>query len=217
MKIFLQKIPYQGVIIDVGGCWGWHWRKINEFRPDVTIFIVDLVRQNFVHAKNLLGELINKNIYLVHGNGTVLVFNDSTFDGYWSVQTLQHIPNFNKTVQEAHRVLKSGGVFASYSLNIQMPVVCLYNLLGKPYHYEGPINGIYYLARASKKQLEAVRSIFGNRASVRYTEILFQPELKTHYFGRENSLFGKVDACLSASSPLFSLIARQSSYHTLKR
>ncbi|MBW1909674.1 MAG: methyltransferase domain-containing protein [Deltaproteobacteria bacterium] len=44
----------------------------------------------------MLGKLVNISIFLVHGDATSLVFNDNTFDGYWSVQTLQHIPDLKK-------------------------------------------------------------------------------------------------------------------------
>ncbi len=27
---FLINIPENGLIIDVGGCWGWHWRKLQN-------------------------------------------------------------------------------------------------------------------------------------------------------------------------------------------
>ena len=25
---FLSLIPNAGVVLDIGGCWGWHWKKI---------------------------------------------------------------------------------------------------------------------------------------------------------------------------------------------
>jgi hypothetical protein len=27
---FLEVIPRDGIILDCGGCWGWHWRKIQQ-------------------------------------------------------------------------------------------------------------------------------------------------------------------------------------------
>ena len=53
---------------------------------------VDFIRSNLTIAKKLLGESINKNIFLVHANAIRLPFKNSSFDGLWSVQTTQHIP-----------------------------------------------------------------------------------------------------------------------------
>jgi len=92
---FLSQIPNGGVVLDIGGCWGWHWRKTHIQRPDITVVIVDLVRENLLHAKEVLKEQVtNKKVFLVHGNACSLEFEDNTFNGVWSVQTTQHIPDF---------------------------------------------------------------------------------------------------------------------------
>ena len=118
VKKFLNLIPKNGVILDIGGCWGWHWRNINNVRPDIKIIILDLIRENLIHAKKLLNELIdNQQIFLIHGNATDLKFEDEIFDGVWSVQTTQHIPNFFNVCNEIHRVLKPKGIYWDYSLN----------------------------------------------------------------------------------------------------
>ena len=105
VRRILRQVPIDGVIIDVGGCWGWHWRKLSQLRPDVQLVIVDFVKANLQHAHSILGETVCKSIHLVHGDATQLPFPDSSFDTYWSVQTLQHIPNFRKCIKEAWRVL----------------------------------------------------------------------------------------------------------------
>jgi ubiquinone/menaquinone biosynthesis C-methylase UbiE len=216
VALFLKKMPYKGIIIDVGGGWGWHWRQLKYIRPDVTVFILDFLKENLDVARKILKNQINRNIFLVHGDATSLIFDDNTFDGYWSVQTIQHIPNFIKVVQEAHRVLTPGGVFVNYSLNTQPLIQLLFRLLGKEYHIHGEVRGSFFLSRASKKQRSEVRDIFSNKIETRFTEIIFKPELKLFFPGKENSLLGRVDKMLSSSSPIFSLIARQQSYHTTK-
>ena len=55
---FLAQIPKGGVVLDVGGCWGWHWRRLASTRPDVGVVIVDFVRSNLTHAQQVLGSLI---------------------------------------------------------------------------------------------------------------------------------------------------------------
>jgi len=216
VDLFLRQIPSGGIIIDVGGCWGWHWRRIKNTRPDVTVFIVDFVREALVQAKDFLGEQINKNIFLVHGDANSLKFKDNTFDGYWSVQTLQHIPNFRKAIEEAHRILKPEGVFANYSLNTLQLVRVIYKIIGRPYHIKGIVPGAFYLSRASKEQVSVVREVFSNTVTRRFTELLFKPELKICFLGKENSIAGKFDSLLSSKNPIYSHIARQQSYHTAK-
>lgn len=216
VNLFVKSIPMNGIIIDVGGCWGWHWRRISNARPDITVFILDFVKSNLIHAKNILGNQINSNIFLVHGDATSLIFEENTFDGWWSVQTLQHIPNFNKAVSEGWRVLKPLGVFANYSLNNQLIVKLIYKMKGQHYHTKGQVPGSFYLACASHEQLKQVEEIFSNRCKRRYSEVIFSPELKIKSSGKENSIIGKIDSYLSLNNPVFSWIARQQSFHTSK-
>ena len=42
---FLERIARNGLVVDVSGCWGWHWRRISNTRPDVTVFIGDFIRK----------------------------------------------------------------------------------------------------------------------------------------------------------------------------
>ena len=216
VKLFLNSIPQNGIIIDVGGGWGWHWRLVKNIRPDVIVIIVDFVRSNLIHAKNVLGDYINKHIFLVHGDATSLIFDDNTFDGYWSVQTLQHIPNFQKAINEAWRVLKPGGIFVNYSLNNQALVKLIYKILGRPYHIKGQVPDSFYLARASHEQVKLIEKIFSNSCKRRYSEVIFSPELKIKFPGKEGSIIGKLDCLLSSYTPIFSWIARQQSFHTYK-
>ena len=216
IALFLEKVPVGGVILDVGGCWGWHWRTIWRNRPDVTVFILDFVRQNLIHATQLLRDVINKNVYLVHGDATHLGFRDCTFDAWWSVQTLQHIPNFKLAVSEAHRVLKPNGVFANYSLNNQILVRCIYSLFSKPYVVKGKIPGSFYLNRASDDQLQYIESVFEAKLHRRFSEILFSPELGIVFPGRRTSMFGIIDSMLSGGKRTFAWIARQQSFHLRK-
>ena len=124
---------------------------MSKIRPDIKIFIVDFIKGNLHHAKNILKEDVNQNVFLIHGDATDLIFDDDVFDGYWSVQTLQHIPNFKKTILEAHRVLKKDGLFANYSLNNQFVIRFIYKLLGREYIVQGN-SPRFYLSRASQEQ-----------------------------------------------------------------
>jgi ubiquinone/menaquinone biosynthesis C-methylase UbiE len=217
---FLTAIPQGGLVLDIGGCWGWHWRRLAHTRPDVGVLIVDLVRSNLPHARNVLGSLVGRQVELMHADATALPFSQDEsflgFDGIWTVQTLQHIPDFDKAVSEAHRVLKSGGVFANYSLNVQPPIRWLRRLLGRGYQTKGWVEGSFWLARASDEQKGIIGVTFGSAVSERWSEILYSPELRLAAPGRSGSVFGKLDAMLSNNIGFLGWLARQRSFHCQK-
>ena len=215
VRSFLDCIAADGVVADIGGGWGWHWRHLDVERADVCVIVVDLVRENLRRAAGILGALINERVFLVHGNATKLPFPAGVFDGYWSVQALQHIPSFEQAVTEAHRVLRPNGAFACYSLNRAALIEAVYRVMGKPYHLQGKRPGSFYLARGSAEQARLVGRVFDARVVSRYTEVLFHPDLNLHTGGM-GSPIGAFDAHLSSSFSLLGWIARQRSYHTRK-
>lgn len=215
VRRFLRGVPEHGVVADVGGGWGWHWRRLDAERPDVSVVVVDFVRENLRHAARLLGAILNRQLFLVHGDATTLPFPPSVFDGYWSVQTLQHIPDFDQAVSEAHRVLRPNGQFACYSLNREKVIEFAYRLLGKSYHVRGQRPGSFYLARGSAEDARTISRLFGSRVRSRYTEVLFHPDLRLRT-GGSVSWAGRADASLSSNMPVFAWVARQRSYHTRK-
>ncbi|MEI6300039.1 MAG: class I SAM-dependent methyltransferase [Betaproteobacteria bacterium] len=217
---FLAGMPPNALILDVGGCWGWHWRRLSRTRPDVAVLIVDFVRSNLPHARNVLGDLVGHQVGLMHADATALPFsidkNFTGFDGVWTVQTFQHIPDFDKAVSEAHRVLKSGGGFVNYSLNVQPHLRWLCRLLDRRYVTEDWIEGAFWLARASGAQKACIEAIFGNAVSERWSEILYSPELRFSVPGKEGSLLGKLDALLSNNVGFLGWLARQRSFQCEK-
>jgi len=217
---FLTAIPQGGLILDIGGCWGWHWRRLAQTRPDVGVLIVDFVRSNLPHARNVLGSLVDDQVGLMHADAAALPFtideNFAGFDGIWTVQTFQHIPDFGKAVLEACRVLKRGGVFANYSLNVQPPIRWLRRLLGRGYLTKGWVEGSFWLARASDDQKESIATTFGSTVSERWSEILYSPELRFTAPGKRGSVFGKLDALLSNNAGFLGWFARQRSFHCQK-
>lgn len=217
---FLAKMPRGALVLDVGGCWGWHWRRLAHVRPDVGVLIIDLVRSNLLHAQNVLGNLVANQVALMHADATSLPFGDGKgfagFDGVWTVQTLQHIPSFEKAVAEACRVLKKGGSFSNYSLNVQPPICLLRRFLGRSYLAEGWIEGAFWLARASKAQKECIESVFGAAVVERWSEILYSPEFRFLAPGKEGSVLGRFDALLSNNIGILGWFARQRSFHCQK-
>ena len=69
------------------------------------------------------------------------------FDGYWSVQTTQHIPNLEKVYKEAYRVLKFNGIFSDYSYNNSVFVKFIFNIFKKEYVINGQIKDQFFLRR----------------------------------------------------------------------
>lgn len=217
VSYFLSNLPKNAQILDLGGCWGWHWRNIKSLRPDVNVLVLDFVKPNLLHAKRVLGELIGDQIELVHGDATQLPKEFyKFFDGVWTVQTFQHIPNFEQAVKEAYRALRNGGKFSCYSLNNQLPMQFISKIIGRKYHVHGTVDGSYYLSRASQEQQQIIENIFQGSVVVRYSEILFSPEIYFDLPGRENSLLGRLDSLLSNNLGLMSWFARQKSFHIYK-
>jgi ubiquinone/menaquinone biosynthesis C-methylase UbiE len=217
VECFLDRLPANGVIIDVGGCWGWHWRNLHQQRPDATLVIIDLVKENLERAKYFLAGRINQSVFLVHGDGTKLPFDDNTFDAYWAVQALQHVPNLENALIESKRVLKPGGIFAMYNLNNPWAIRMIYKFLGKPWTDEGTVAGMFYLRRSGSWDGSAIKRIFGNVSPSRYTEIIFTPELNWHKSAAVGHWLGKLDSWLSSGFCAWNLIARQRSYSAVKQ
>jgi ubiquinone/menaquinone biosynthesis C-methylase UbiE len=217
---FLKKIPYGGIILDVGGCWGWHWRRLIKNRPDVSIVIIDFVKANLLHAKKLLVGLHQDKTALLHADATSLPFilNERFygFDGVWSVQTFQHIPSFEKAINEVFRVLRPGGYFINYSLNYQPHIGWIKRLFGKRYLKSGFIENSFWLARASDEQKEKIEFIFSCQSTDRWTEILFSPELHFTSPGKQQSFLGYLDRLLSNNDGFLSWLARQRSFECEK-
>lgn len=220
VDIFLASIPKSGLVLDIGGCWGWHWRRLARNRPDVGVLIIDFVHSNLLHAQSLLGELVGNQVALMHADATALPFRiDSKFqgfDGVWTVQTFQHIPAYDKAVAEAHRVLKRGGLFSNYSLNIQAHMKSIFGIFRKKYVVSGWIEGNFWLARASVEQKKLIEAIFDNKVRERWSEIIYSPELRMPASGQVDSLLGKLDACLSNDVGFLRCFARQHSFHCRK-
>ncbi|WP_061221954.1 class I SAM-dependent methyltransferase [Leptospira weilii] len=218
VKKFLKKIKHNGIILDIGGCWGWHWRNVPKERPDVKVVVIDFLRENLNHAKIFLKNCIGKHVYLVHADATSLPFQDQTFDGVWTVQTFQHIPNFKKACSEAFRVLKKEGTFVNYSLSSTPMNRIVYSLLGKKFHQEGKLEGSFFLNRASVGQKKILIDLYGKQ-NVRegYSECFFHPDLRLTFSGRKNNFFGILDYYYSKIYWFNSFLARQKSFTATRR
>jgi ubiquinone/menaquinone biosynthesis C-methylase UbiE len=217
LRKFLSKVPSGGVVLDVGSGWGWHWQGISKFRPDLTICLLDFSDQSLLRAKSLLQEETANMFIYICSDALSLKLSDASIDAYWSVQTLQHVPEFKSVIAEANRVLKRGSQFATYSLNNQKFIGMLYRLFGRKYVVQGEYAPGIAISRASNHQAEIIESIFDSPVATRYSEVLFSPELLLRFPGKSSSILGKLDRYLSGDSYFASIFGRQCSFHATKR
>ena len=213
---FLKNVPRNGSVLDIGGCWGWHWRNISNQRPDLTLVIVDFIEENLLIANKILSKQINKNIFLVLADATELPFSNELFDAVWTVQTLQHIYSFKMAIREIFRVLKIGGYFSNYSFNSQPHIKFIKIILGKKYIKKGFLDNGLWLERASDSQISYIKKIFKTKIIKRFTELIFSPEIKFIYPNKFYNFLGFIDANLSNNYGVFSWFARQKSFHCRK-
>ena len=207
---FIKLLPKNSIISDMGGSWGWHWRNIEKKRPDIKIVIIDFIFENLLIAKKILRNKINKQIFLVNTDCCKFNIKNNFFDAVWSVQTLQHIPNYIQIYKKIYNQLKPGGYFYNCNLNNNYMINLVYKILKKKYLIKG-FNNNYYLERSSKIQKKYLEKIFKNKASTIYSELLFHPDLKI-FTGSSNNLIGKIDSLLTGTSIIKKIFSRQETF-----
>ena len=207
-------LPKNSIICDIGGSWGWHWRKISKQRPDVKVVIIDFIYENLLIAKKILKNLINKQVFLVNDDCCKIKFKNNVFDAVWTVQTLQHIKNYKLIIDVIYKILKKDGYFLNYNLNINPTIKLIYKLLKKNYLIKG-YNTSFYLERSNRKQKNIIQGKFKKNMETSYTELLFHPDLKI-FTGSENNFIGKIDSYLSGNLFLKKIIARQECFSVKK-
>jgi ubiquinone/menaquinone biosynthesis C-methylase UbiE len=207
---FLKLLPKNSIVCDIGGSWGWHWRNIDKDRPDIKVIIVDFIFENLLIAKKILENKINKQIFLINDDCCKFNIKNNLFNAVWSVQTLQHIPNYVHVYKKIYNQLKPGGYFYNCNLNINYMINFIYWTLNKKYLIKG-YNNNYYLERSNKEQKRYLEIIFKNKVTTIYTELLFHPDLKV-FTGSKHNLTGKIDSLLSGNSKIKKIFARQETF-----
>ncbi len=208
VKRWIKDIPENGWILDVGGCCAWHWRNLHLDRPDLNVIVVDMVEANFQQALKLCGGQINRNIHLVVGDATALKIRSESIDGYWSVQCLQHIPDLDKALFEATRVLKNNGKFKTYDLNYRKSEKFLFRLLGKERVYGKIVQTENIFIRRSSREVDGIFRKYFSTLNIGYSEFLFKPRCGLKYGVR--SIRGLADSMLT-NIKILAFLARQHS------
>lgn len=212
---FLELVPEGGVVLDIGGGWGWHWRNLHIARPDVKIIIFDLLPENLMHVKDFCVTQ-NNNIVLVNGDACNLPFNSESIDAIWTVQTFQHIQDFSQAVNESYRVLKHGGLFRNYSVNKNCLTGILNILLLRKYHVHGFKKNLFWLSLASKGQRDIIANIFNCGVEYYFNEHFFHPNFKLTISPTSEKRIARIDLICSRIRVIGRFIARQQVYNVKK-
>ena len=106
LKFLFEDLKEGEKVLDLG-CGNGRWykvfkeKKVNYFGIDNSEELIEIAKENFPDAKFLVGDALN------------LPFPDNFFDKVYSIALLHHIPSEDfriKVLEEAKRVLKSGGI-----------------------------------------------------------------------------------------------------------
>ena len=203
--IFLKKQKKNAIILDVGGGWCWHWRILHKLRPDIKIIALDFIKENFNHAKKILGKKNLNQIFFVHEDFDNSKFPKNSFDAIWSCQAFQHMNDINKKFKIAHKILSKDGYLYNFNLNYSV-FSFLRNFFKNKKNKK--IKKFYLLNRDIMFQTKTLKKIFKKKVSLKYNEILFHPELKL-FFGKKDSFLSKLDSKLSGLGFFRSHLARQ--------
>jgi hypothetical protein len=210
VKKFIKLLPKNSVIYDMGGSWGWHWRNIDKERPDIKILIVDFIFENLLIAKKILNNKINKQIFLINDDCRKFNIKKKYFNAVWSVQTLQHIPDYFQVYKKIYSQLKPGGYFYNCNLNNNYIINFIHWILKKKYLIMG-YNENFYLERSNMKQKRSLEKIFKNKVKLIYSELLFHPDIKI-FTGSKNNVLGKIDSLLTGNFIIKKIFARQETF-----
>jgi SAM-dependent methyltransferase len=93
----------KGALLEVGCGGGQYLSMLCRYRPDLTMFGVDLEPSAVLYASK------NKQLSIVCASAETLPFDPETFSAVVGFDILEHVENPLRAVQEVYRVLKVGG------------------------------------------------------------------------------------------------------------
>jgi len=117
------------IIIDVGSGTGDIAKNILKTKFNGELHLLDLNSQMLNISKPTF--INNKNVYFHQGNAEDLKFKKNTFDKYIIAFSLRNITNIEKSIEEALRVLKPGGIY--FCLEFSSPNSIITSQLYKQY------------------------------------------------------------------------------------
>tara|TARA_A100001234_G_scaffold212235_1_gene213578 strand:- start:289 stop:1101 length:813 start_codon:yes stop_codon:yes gene_type:complete len=206
---FLKKVPKNSNILDIGSGWCWIWRNIHKYRPDVRIFALDILFENFEVSKKILSKEAKKQVVFICENILNSKLPNNFFEAIWSVQTFQHIPEIKESFERTSKLLKNNGLFKHYNLH--------YNVFHKLKNLNKDkkkiwINHLFYLNRDISYQKKLLENIFKTKVTIEYSEFLYYP--KINFF--KIDLINKIQKALVGQNKILSMFARQVSFEIKK-
>jgi demethylmenaquinone methyltransferase/2-methoxy-6-polyprenyl-1,4-benzoquinol methylase len=154
------------VIIDVGSGTGDIAKNILKTKFNGELHLLDLNPQMLNISKLTIGK--NINVYFHQGNAEDLKFKKNTFDKYTIAFCLRNITNIEKSIEEALRVLKPGGIY--FCLEFSSPNSILTSQLYKKYRTRTlPLIGkLIAKNKEAYKYLSESIDLFPNQEKLKY-------------------------------------------------
>ncbi|MDZ4084140.1 MAG: methyltransferase domain-containing protein, partial [Bdellovibrionales bacterium] len=112
-EVIFSKVDFSHCkdLIEIGSGVGAQTKILLERNPDAKIVCVDAADAQVARAKKALApELASGRVQIDHGDALHLKYADSSFDGAFICWLLEHVQNPIEILEEARRVLRSGGV-----------------------------------------------------------------------------------------------------------
>ena len=118
-KRFIEVVDIKknDIILDVGSGSGDIANEILKYKLSNQLYLLDLNKEMLAQGKKKLEK--HKNIKFILNNAEKLNFKTNFFDKYLISFCLRNITNYEKSIKEAYRVLKSGGQY--YCLEFSTP------------------------------------------------------------------------------------------------
>ena len=154
------------IIIDIGSGTGDIAKNILKTKFNGELHLLDLNSQMLNIGKSTIRK--NKNVYFHQGNAEDLKFKNNTFDKYAIAFCLRNITNIEKSIEEALRVLKPGGIY--FCLEFSSPNSILTSQLYKKYR----TRALPLIGKLITKNIEAYKylsesiDLFPNQEKLKY-------------------------------------------------
>ena len=115
IDVFASKFVANKVVLDVA-CGAGYGSNYLITCGAKEVLGVDLSKNAIEYAKNHYSK---KNLYFLQGNAVSLPFHNNFFDVVVSFETIEHINEYEKYLEEIKRVLKPRGIFICSTPNIK--------------------------------------------------------------------------------------------------
>lgn len=112
------------LILDLGCGTGYYTKEI--LRKGAKVIAVEYSSNYLNQARNFVGN--NKNAKFIRSSATDLPFDNDTFNKVLFTEVIEHVPDYEKTLQEIKRVLKPKGIAVVTTPSRHSPMNMAYGL-----------------------------------------------------------------------------------------